>query len=90
MKFFLHSLVVACLLSGCATKSGTPHPIGPFYYMSAPSKAGDYRPPGDLSEKEAQEAASRGFPVYVAYFDSKGKPDKILKVSGGETEVLKE
>lgn len=89
MKIFLHSLVILCLATGCASNSVPQLSTGPFYYMSAPTKQG-YQPPGDLTEAEAKEVASRGFPIYIAYFDSKGKPEKILKLSGGETEVLSE
>lgn len=82
-------IFLVCLCCGCASKSGPQQPTGPYYYMSAPSKEG-YQPPGDLSEKEARAAGVRGFPYYVAYFDSKGKPEKILKVSAAGTEVLEE
>jgi hypothetical protein len=89
MKILFFSVMTSCLLAGCASKSSTDHSFGPYYYMSAPPKEG-YEPPGDLTRKEAEEIAARGYPYYVTYFDSKGKPDKILKVSGGETEVLQE
>lgn len=90
MKIFPRILAFSLLLCGCVTKSGTPASPGPYYYMSAPSDDEEYEPPGDLSREEAEEIAARGFPYYVAYFDSKGKPDKILKISAGETQVLQE
>lgn len=89
MNRFLGALLISCLLVGCASKKDQPPPHGPYFYMTSPS-AKDYHPPGDLTESEAQEIASHGFTYYVAYFDSKGKPEKILKVSYRETEVLKE
>lgn len=89
MNKLLGALLVSCVLGGCATKKDNPIPRGPYFYMSAPSDDG-YQPPGDLSESEAEEIAARGYTYYVAFFDPKGKPEKILKVSNRETEVLQE
>lgn len=89
MNNLIRALVICCLICGCKSKPENSYVSGPYFYMSAPPEDG-FEPPGDLTETEAREIAARGYAYYVAYFDSKGKPDKIIKVSNHETEVLKE
>ena len=89
MNNLLRILFASCLLCGCKTKPESQYVSGPDFYMSAPSED-ETEPPGDLTQTEAEEIGARGYPYYVAFFDSKGKPEKILKVSNQETEILQE
>ena len=87
MRQFLSVSLLAIVMWGCSTTSAAKFshkPGEPYYFRSAITYQG-YRPSGELTKAQADELAEQGYAFYIAYFNSLGKPNRILKIYNGKT-----
>jgi hypothetical protein len=84
MRKIFTPILVAVFLWGCSTPDYSHEAGGPYYFNSGITYRG-YRPTGELTKSEADELAKQGHAFYIAYFNSDGKPTRILKVYEGKT-----
>tara|TARA_R110002096_G_scaffold54937_4_gene141488 strand:+ start:460 stop:735 length:276 start_codon:yes stop_codon:yes gene_type:complete len=64
-------------------------PGGPYYFKTGLTYHG-YLPSREVTKEEADELAKQDYAYYVAYFDSSGKPNRVLKYHRGKKQLDRE